>query len=1140
MKCQRCGASNAIGNRFCGSCGAPLTASGVAGRVGTAARQAALSQLTRELRWVSVLFVDLADYTALTHSWDAGDIRDMLAAYFDLARSIVGRYGGEVAKFIGDAVVAVWGSQTIREDDAERSVRAGLDVVDAVARFGIDHGWSDLVARGGVVTGRVALLPGADEGLVAGDIVNLASRIQSVAAPGSVLVDNVTMRATRGAVAYASTGDHQLKGLPGRMRLWSALRVLGSGRDGQRQDGLTTSFVGRDREMGRLTSLFRETAASRQARLVAVTGQAGIGKSRLVAEFRTYVAGRVPSVAWHRGRCPSYGDGLAFWALSEMLRGLLGLEEDENGAAARARLTEQLPQWIPADDEREFVEPRLAVLLEAADRDFTRQELFAAWRLFFERLSDIQPLVLLFEDLQWAGRELLDFLSYLLDWSAERPLFLLAPVRTRDDHDHPSLLDGRPRTNEIRLDPLPADVIERILDDLVSGLPDALKQRVAAYSGGVPLFAVETVGSLIDRGLVVYDRDSRTLLGEVDDLEVPASLTALVAARLDQLAPAQRNLVKGLAVLGSTFSRLSIAAVADGPDAEVDQVLQALVGKGILGVVSGTGGLGGVEYQFVQSMVGTVASDLLSRRERKVRHLAVADRLERMARNQDPDLAELVAAHYHDAYRASLRDSDRADIRRRAALAYERAASRVSSLGSAARAGRYYETAANLAEDEALRLRLTEEAAQASFVSGQYEKSLGLYERALEAHRSAQSEVAIARLGPPFARTLKVLGRVAEGMSVLHAAIEVLTEHEEVESLAEAHAVLAERFAFSLDEEEVARHTERALELATAAGSPDVLCKALNARGWLLQRQHRAQDAAATFAELVEVARTHDLPLAELLGRGNLADVQSQADLPGAESGHLAAMELAERLGDIGNLAVSLSNLAFHYLYAGHWDRTENYAGRAAESMKITELQNFGHFPLLMLAVMRRDTETARTHLRPLQSWADDDDAQSRDSYLIGDAAVASIEGPPEEAVILATKAARIAYESNGLMSESFRLAWPLALETALHNRDHHEAKALLAIVADTQPDHVPTYLAAQRSRYAALITVRGGHGAADVEAELRSAIDRLHDLGYPYWLARAQADLAGWLESQQRRVEATLLSDEARETFTRLGVPAE
>jgi hypothetical protein len=158
------------------------------------------------------------------------------------------------------------------------------------------------------------------------------------------------------------------------MRLWNALRVPGSSGDRHRQDGLTSSFLGRDRELGRLTGLYLETSTSRRARLVAVTGQAGIGKSRLVSEFGIHLAGLVPPLAWHRGRCPSYGDGLAFWALSEMLRRLLELEEDASGAAALARLTERLPHWVP-NDERGFVEPRLGALLEAADRDFTRQEL---------------------------------------------------------------------------------------------------------------------------------------------------------------------------------------------------------------------------------------------------------------------------------------------------------------------------------------------------------------------------------------------------------------------------------------------------------------------------------------------------------------------------------------------------------------------------------------------------------------------------------------------------------------------------------------------------------------------------------------------------------------------------------------------
>ena len=415
-----------------------------------------------ELRWASVLFVDLADYTALTYAWDALDLRDMLSGYFELARSIVGRYGGEVEKFIGDAIVAVWGANATREDDAERCVIAGLEVLASVARFGEQHGLPDLVARGGVVTGRVALLNRADEGLVAGDSVNLASRIQSAAPPGSVLVDDVTMRVTRGTIEYSSAGEQQLKGMPGPLRLWTALRVVEPDRDPQRQGELETPFLGRDRELTELQSLFESAVKNRQARLVAVSGQAGVGKSRLTSEFEVHVADAFPDVEWHRGRCISYGEGVAFWALRDMLRQRLGLRTEEAGPAARAKLAERLKQWVPDDKERGFVEPRLCVLIDTSDRDFTRQELFAAWRLFLERVSTAQPVALLFEDLQWADAGLLDFLGYLLDWSAERPLFFLTLIRAQDDTESGTLTGDHHNGSSLHLEPLSTDLIEQI------------------------------------------------------------------------------------------------------------------------------------------------------------------------------------------------------------------------------------------------------------------------------------------------------------------------------------------------------------------------------------------------------------------------------------------------------------------------------------------------------------------------------------------------------------------------------------------------------------------------------------------------------------------------------------------------------
>src|SRR5215204_2750923 len=1093
-------------------------------------------QSAGELRWASVLFVDLADYTELTYSWDALDLRDMLSGYFELARSIVGRYGGEVEKFIGDAIVAVWGADATREDDAERGVIAGLEVLASVARFGEQHGLPDLMARGGVVTGRVALLNRADEGLVAGDSVNLASRIQSAAPPGSMLVDDVTMRVTRATIAYSSAGEHQLKGMPRPIRLWTALGLFEPDQDPQQQGELETPFLGRDRELTGLRSLFESALTNRRARLVAVSGQAGVGKSRLASEFEAHVADAFPDVAWHRGRCISYGDGVAFWALREMLRQRLGLRPDDTGQAARAKLAERLKQWVPDEKERGFVEPRLRVLIDVSDRDFTRQELFAAWRLFLERVSTAQPVVLLIEDLQWADAGLVDFLGYLLEWSAERPLFFLTLNRAQDDTESGTLTDD-PNGSSLHLEPLSTDLIEQILDDLVPGMPAMQRDKIAAHSAGVPLYAVETVRALVDRGLVIARGGRHALLSPDADLEVPASLITLVAARLDRLPPAERDLVKGLAILGASFRRDAVSAVTTASEREVDETLQALIRKGVLRMVAESTSPGGEEYQFVQSILRTVASDLLSRRQRKVYHLAVATRLEEASAL---DVVELVAAHYNDAYQAARNDPDKDDIRAHAATAYGRAADRVTSLGSPERAVGYYEMAANLTTEQVEGLRLTESAARMSYLSGQYEKSAELYEQVMAEHRAAGREVAAAKSATFLARCLSVLGRVADGMSLLRPAVEVLAANEEVAAEAEAHAILAEWFAFAMTDDEVADHANRAYELATTANSPEVLCRALNAKGWLLQRQHHAPEAAAMFSALVEVAQSNDLPRAELMGRGNLADVRSQSDLSGAESDHLAALELTERLGDVGNRAIALSNLAFHYFYAGQWDLTENYARRAVESLTVSQLQNFGHFPLLMLAVTRGEIDAARTHLRELKSWADDDDAQSRDSYLIAEAAVALAAGPPSESLAAAIPAARSAYESNGLISESFRLAWPLALEAAMRCGDSDGAKTLLAMVAEAPAGHLPPYLAAQQSRYAALVTIESGQPATELEAELRSAMETLRDLGYRYWLARAQVDFARWLGTQNRQEEAARLLADARQTFIELDASAD
>jgi class 3 adenylate cyclase len=388
---------------------------------------------------VSVLFADLVGFTALSERRDAEEVRELLSRYFDTCSRLIGLYGGTVEKFIGDAVMAVWGTPTATEDDAERAVRAALDLVAAVSALGDEVGAPELRARAGVLTGEAAVTIGAEgQGMVAGDLVNTASRIQSVADPGTVLVGETTRRTTEQTVVYEHAGSHALKGKEEPVPLWQALRVVSGARGSLKSHGLEAPFVGRDRELRRIKDLFHECADGGKAHLVSVTGIAGIGKSRLAWEFYKYFDGIAQITYWHRGRCLSYGDGVTYWALADMVRMRCRIGEEEEPSAALEKLHLALEEYLADPEERAFVEPRLAHLLGLAEHSARdKQDLFAAWRLFFERLADVYPTVLAFEDMQWADASLLDFVEYLLDWSRGSPIFVGTLAR-------PELLERRP------------------------------------------------------------------------------------------------------------------------------------------------------------------------------------------------------------------------------------------------------------------------------------------------------------------------------------------------------------------------------------------------------------------------------------------------------------------------------------------------------------------------------------------------------------------------------------------------------------------------------------------------------------------------------------------------------------------------
>ncbi len=411
--CATCGTTMPAHAKFCSECGSTLQPVGQpAPAASLPARTAAPSPAGEsgteangsgpEVRHVSVLFCDLVGFTPLAERRDPEEVRELLSGYFELARAIVGRYGGTVEKFIGDAVMAVWGVPVAKEDDAERAVRAGLELVSAVAAYGSEHR-TELQARVGIVTGGAATTETAEEGLVIGDRVNTAARIQSAAPPGCCYVDEMTRAATAAAIAYTDAGDHTLKGKAEPMRLFQATRVVAAIAGTQRSGVLEAPFIGRDHELRLVKELFHAAAERHSARLVLVSGVAGVGKSRLAWEFFKYIDGLAGDVLWHAGRCLSYGEGVSYWALSEMVRARLQISEEDPLEVVAERLRTGLERWIEDSADREFIAPRLGQLLGLPSAQvLAGEELFSGWRLFFERLAEFLPVVMVVEDLQWA------------------------------------------------------------------------------------------------------------------------------------------------------------------------------------------------------------------------------------------------------------------------------------------------------------------------------------------------------------------------------------------------------------------------------------------------------------------------------------------------------------------------------------------------------------------------------------------------------------------------------------------------------------------------------------------------------------------------------------------------------------------
>jgi class 3 adenylate cyclase/tetratricopeptide (TPR) repeat protein len=882
--CRTCGATTHPGDRFCAGCGAAI---------GSNAPEAAAS--ANERRLVTVLFADLVGFTTLSEHRDPEEVRELLSRYFDRCRTLIERYGGTVEKFIGDAVMAVWGTPVAREDDAERAVRAALALTGAIAELGEEVGMAGLRVRAGVLTGNAAVEVGATgEGMVLGDTVNTASRLQSIAGPGTVLVDDVTRRATEAAIAYEDTGEHEVRGRDQPVHAWTALRVVAGVGGTRRSAGLEAPLAGRDAELAAIVRSFEATESERQAQLLLVQGDAGMGKSRLLWEFYKWVDGVERLIRWHQGRCLAYGEGVAYWALAEMVRARAGIVEEEGPATAREKLRATVEQFVSDERERRLVEPRLAHLLGLEQRTAAdRADLFSGWRLFFERMAVEEPVVLVFEDLQWAESGLLDFIDYLLEWSAEFPIFILGLAR-------PELAEARPAwTPSVSLGPLSDDAVDEMLEGLVPGLPPELTARVRERAEGVPLYAVETVRMLLDRSLLAQEGARYVVTGDVSSLDVPETLHALVAARLDELDPAERAVLQDASVLGQSFSVAALAAVSRRSVDEVQRLIDDLVAKQLLGFIDDPRSPERGQYSFLQALLRTIANGTLSRRDRKARHLAAARHLESVWGAESPEIAEVLASHYLAAVAAEPDAADAPAIRASARDTLVEAGGRAASLALGAEARRYFEQAAELTEDPVERASLFEQAGRAAGLAGDLDAARAALDTAAELFTDAGLAARSARASAAIAELLTDEYRLDEALPLLERAYAELAGDEPGEALAQVSARLARIHYLTGDGAAALEHAERALLVAEPLGLVDVTVEGLLARAVGCQVVGRLEEGQALMEHGARLAEEHGFTSQALRGLFNAAYLNSARGRFGAAREQLRIVQrMAHERGD--------------------------------------------------------------------------------------------------------------------------------------------------------------------------------------------------------------------------------------------------
>jgi class 3 adenylate cyclase len=1122
--CPSCGAANLPAAKFCSECATAL--GGGAPRAATAPGQAttsvpvAASEAIAERRLVSVLFADLVGFTAFSEGRDAEEVRELQSRYFGLVREIIDRYGGIVEKFIGDAVMALWGAPIAREDDAERAVRAALDLVDAVRTIG-----PGIEIRAGILTGEAAVNIGAtDQGMVAGDLVNTASRLQSVAPPSTVLVGEATQRAAAGAIAFEAVDDQVLKGKASPVPAWRALRVVAQRGGVGRSEALEAPFVGRDEELRQLKDLFHATTREGRIRLVSVMGPAGIGKSRLAWEFLKYVDGLVENVWWHDGRSPAYGDGISFWALGEMIRGRARLQEDADEPTTRAAIATMLEEHVPDPAERAWIEPAMLALL-GIDAGVGSQQLFGAWRTFFERLAATSPVVMVFEDLHFADAGLLDFIDQMLEWSRSAPILILTLAR-------PELLDRRPdwgagkrSFTSVHLEPLSVEAMRELLAGLVPGLPTAARDAIVARADGIPLYAVETVRMLLSQGRLILEDEVYRPVDDLSDLAVPETLTALISARLDALDAGDRGVIADAAVLGQSFSPAALAAVSGVEETSLEPRLRAFVRRELLVQQVDPRSPERGQYAFVQALIREVAYNTLARRDRKVRHLAAARYFESLG---SEELAGALAGHYLAA-QGYASDGPEADaLAAQARVALRGAAERAAALGSHAQAMAFLDHALAVSPDAAERADLHERAL-ASAMEGLVPEVAERHAReAMEARRELGDRPATALAAADYAKAVWFFG--SDGDRVLEIVIPAWEEFSDLETTPAGVALMTQitsGYHLRGEHEIVLAWLERLLPVAERLDLLSETAFAISRLGGTLYRLDRPREGSILTRGAHELAAANGLWEVDRMTRTNLTFRSQFGDPTAGLAMAREGLEIAGRLGSMSYGFMMVGNAATLALRVGEWGWTFALLDEWLEN-EIT-----GGFYL--------ELYVDRGILRALTGGDASSDLDAADALL------PTMEGDPQYASYVGwgrawarlvagdlAEARRLAERAADAVSFFLPFSLPLAGRAALWSGDAAGAGDLITRLDASL--HWGEALTLDRATLRAGLAALEGR-RADAIAGYRDALRGWRQLGCAFDEALAALDMAILLAPTEREMaDAAAAIEGTRETLTRLG----